>query len=225
MSFRPTIAVFADGRIADIGYYKNWLEKALFLEALTIALIYSDCGSVEEYRERKFGTQKIFYSLSPEMIENTDEELDFLISCSELSVAVDLSAGCIYVSEKPLSAEELDALPSALDPAERHRWLNKNSCESFSGADRVHDVPSDKLNVLKEFAFVSFPGGVNEENGSYYGLLKDFRFPFRELDREYTLELLRGWDDAGSYLSRDTYTELMRLGGGGGKTPSSFRDQ
>lgn len=179
MSFRPTIAVFANGRIADVGYYRNWSEKALFFEALTIALLYSDCGSVEEFRERKYGTQNVFYELSPEVIENTDEELAFLLSCSEFPIAVDLSAGCIYVSETPLSEEELE-----------------------------------KLEVLEGSPCAKSMRGVDGQT-DYYKLLRNHRIPFRGLDRENTLELLRGWDDAERRLSCGTYKELMRAGEGG----------
>jgi len=119
MSFRPTIAVFAKGLIADLGYYRNWDERDLFFTALRIALEYSECKTIEEYRQKRYGTQRVYYILSPEAIENTQEDLRFLIGCSEFPIAVDLTAGCIYVSEEPLSGEGLSALPSVFDPEQR----------------------------------------------------------------------------------------------------------
>jgi|GEM_PF-6446887 len=58
MSYRPTIAVYINGRIADLGYYKNWSDRSLFYEAAAIYALYHDCNSVQEYRSRKFGAQK-----------------------------------------------------------------------------------------------------------------------------------------------------------------------
>lgn len=215
MSFRPTIAVFANGRIADVGYYKNWHEKALFCEALTIGLLYSDCASPEEFRERKFGRQQVFYSLSPEVFENTDEDLSFLLSCSEFPVAVDLTAGCVYLSETPLSEEAVSALPSALDPEERRRLLNASESLAHSAFEHAPCVPSEKHGSLEEMSSVERVGDLDAQIDYYYELLKHFRIPFRELDRGKVLALLREWEEVGRYLSRDTYEALMRTGEGG----------
>ncbi len=55
MSFRPTISVYINGHIVDIGYYRNWDEKSLLYEAVAIAALYEDCRSAEEYLQRKIG--------------------------------------------------------------------------------------------------------------------------------------------------------------------------
>ncbi len=112
MSFRPTIAVYVNGQIADLGYYRNWDVSDLFFEAIAIATIFHQCKSIEEYRDKKFGAQKIFYSLAPEKIENTQENLSEMEGWSEYPILIDLSAGYIYNHVGCLSPEELRELPS-----------------------------------------------------------------------------------------------------------------
>lgn len=107
MSFRPTIAVRFGKEMADIGYYRNWTEESVLIEAAAIAAAYGDCRSAAEYRERAFGCQDISYRLDPELIPNTQENLRWLESCSELPVNVDLKARCIYVSEGALTKKAL----------------------------------------------------------------------------------------------------------------------
>ena len=57
MSFRPTIAIIVGNEIADIGYYRNWDTEDLFIEALGLAVIYRDCKTIEEVRERPSGSR------------------------------------------------------------------------------------------------------------------------------------------------------------------------
>lgn len=155
MSFRPSIAVFARGRIADWKYCRNWDERDLFFHALYIALTYRDCRTIEEYRQKRYGCQKIYYTISPVVFENTQKNLKELLSHSEFPVAVDLTAGCIYVSECPLFGKQLKRLPSVFDPKQKAR------------VDRILD------------------------RQDYYILLYRFRIPFRELDREALLKMLK----------------------------------
>ena len=96
MSFRPTISVIFGNQIADIGYYRNWDCEDLFIEALGIAVVYRDCKSLEEFRERAFGTQKISYIVEPEVFENNQENMRWLESCSEMPISVDITRGAIY---------------------------------------------------------------------------------------------------------------------------------
>ena len=112
MSFRPTIAVYIGSQIADLGYYRNWEIPDLIFEAIAIAAIFHPCKSIEEYRDKKFGAQKIFYSLTPEKIENTQENLSEMEGWSEYQILIDLSAGYIYNHVGCLSPEELRELPS-----------------------------------------------------------------------------------------------------------------
>ena len=113
MSFRPTIAVRFGAKIADIGYYRNWQEPGLLIEAAALAAAYMDCRSVREVRDRAFGTQNVSYVVSPELFPNTQKNLRMLESCSELPINVDLKARCIYCSYGALSREELKKLPRA----------------------------------------------------------------------------------------------------------------
>lgn len=94
MSYRPTISVYVNGKIADIGYYRNWDNWSIFVECLTISTLFHDCKSVEEYRERVYGTQKIGIIISPEIWDNTDENLKTLEWHSEDPFIVDLTHKC-----------------------------------------------------------------------------------------------------------------------------------
>ena len=152
MSFRPTVAVFAQGRIADLCYCRNWDEKDLFFLALRIALSYSECGSIEEYRRKRFGAQRISYVLSPVLISNTQKNLRELLTCSEFPVAVDLTAGCIYVSERPLSKKRLERLPSVFDPDQSERVsgiLDRNEFATLLARFRIPFGGLDRELILR----------------------------------------------------------------------------
>jgi len=114
MSYRPTISVYIDGHIADIGYYRNWDETDLFFEAVAIAALFGKCKSVQEYKEKKFGQPKVYYSIEPESFENTEENLKFFESHSEFPILMDLTSKCIYISEGAKEKDELLSLCSAL---------------------------------------------------------------------------------------------------------------
>lgn len=121
MAFRPTIAVVIGKEIADIGYYRNWDIEDLFIEALGLAVLYRDCKTVEEYRMKVFGTQKISYIVEPESFENTQENLRMLEDCSEFPVSVDLTRGAIYCGYCDASDEFLINKPDVTDI----RWPSK----------------------------------------------------------------------------------------------------
>ena len=55
MSYRPTVSVYINGKIVDNGYYRNWRDKDLFYEAITIAAFFGDCKSREEYYDKMYG--------------------------------------------------------------------------------------------------------------------------------------------------------------------------
>ncbi|MBO5994041.1 MAG: hypothetical protein J6Q41_00835 [Firmicutes bacterium] len=110
MSFRPTIAVIAEGGIADIGYYRNWEVEDLFIEAVALAVTHRGIKTVEEFRQRVFGTQKMSYIIEPEIIENTQENLEWMLDCSEFPITVDLKNEGIYLGLVD-SREEFDSIP------------------------------------------------------------------------------------------------------------------
>ena len=123
MSYRPTISVYINGRIADIGYYRNWDDNDLFYEAMAIAALFSTCKDIPEYNMKKFGKQKIYYSLEPVSFENTEENLKFFESCSEFPILVDLTEKCIYISEGAKSKRELLSIRSALEDHRNYGFI------------------------------------------------------------------------------------------------------
>ena len=52
MSVRPTISIYFDGHIVDIGYYRNWSNRGLLLESCRLAKRLDGSESYEEVRER-----------------------------------------------------------------------------------------------------------------------------------------------------------------------------
>lgn len=113
MSFRPTIAVYFNGKIADIGYYRNWDEMDLMAEAMGLAAAARECGTVEEYRDKVFGRQTVYYSISPEQWENTPKNLKRLEECSEMPIVVDMTAKAIYVCYGSIPKRHLKKIPEA----------------------------------------------------------------------------------------------------------------
>ncbi len=142
MSFRPTIAVVIDKKIAHIGYYRNWETEDLFIEALGLAVLYRDCKSMEEFRERFFGRQTVYYSVAPEYFENTQENLRWLEECSEMPINVDLTRQVIYEGFSGASDDFVFGKPGIRDilvpgtPTESFYWdlLTKHRI-SFDEAD------------------------------------------------------------------------------------------
>mgnify|MGYP000032666663 FL=1 len=67
---------------------------------MTIAMLYGDCKSIEEYKDRKYGRQKVYISIEPEIWEDTEENLLELEQFSEFPIIVDVTAKCIYSSDK-----------------------------------------------------------------------------------------------------------------------------
>lgn len=115
MAFRPTIAVVIDRKIAYIGYYRNWATEDLFIEALGFAVLFRDVRTIEEFRERFFGTQKIYYRVDPEAFENTQENLCFLEECSEMPISVDLTRRAIYEGYSDANDEYVFGKPGIED--------------------------------------------------------------------------------------------------------------
>ena len=140
MSFRPTIAVRFGSEIADIGYYRNWSEESLMIEAAAIAAAYDDCRSLEEYRDRAFGRQEISYVIDPEKIPNTQENLRWLESCSEMPVSVDLKSRCIYVGTDAIPPDAISFgsidLDGIRDKLQTLRRLNEQAAAAGKGRRR-----------------------------------------------------------------------------------------
>lgn len=110
MSFRPTVSVYAEGRIADLKLYKNPRAETLLFAALAIGREYAGCGR-REYLLRRYGAERFDIFLCPERIPNTEEGLKSLEAASEFPLLVDLTSRSIYCSDRALSERELRALP------------------------------------------------------------------------------------------------------------------
>ena len=67
---------------------------------MTIVMLYGDCKSIEEYKDRKYGRQKVYISIEPEIWEDTEENLLELEQFSEFPIIVVVTAKCIYSSDK-----------------------------------------------------------------------------------------------------------------------------
>ena len=113
MSFRPTISVYFNGKMADIGYYRNWEELELITEAIGIAVAARGLKTVEEYRDKVFGCQTVYYTISPEQWENTPKNLKRLEECSEMPMVVDMTAKAIYVCYGSIPKRHLKKIPEA----------------------------------------------------------------------------------------------------------------
>lgn len=189
MAFRPTITVVIDKKIADIGYYRNWPVEDLFIEALGIAVLYRDCRTVEEIRDRMFGTQDINYIIEPEEIENTQDNLRWLEDCSEMPVQVDLTRQAIYEgysdssSEFVYSKKDVSELIVPRTVTERFYWDVLTKCKIC--LDKV-----DMDNVTQLF--------MNDEELVRH-LSKKTAEQMRKMIRKGKGEL---YDEAGAYRHR-----------------------
>ena len=135
MSYRPTISVYINGHIADIGYYRNWDDKDLFFEAFAIAALFYKYKSIPEYNAKKFGRQKVYYSVDPEIFENKEENLKLFESCSERPILVDLTEKCIYISEGTKEKSELLTIPSALEKHKNYGYIKVRRRTGMSYVD------------------------------------------------------------------------------------------
>lgn len=140
MSFRPTIAIYIGGEICDISYCRNWSYIRLMAEACASMAVFADYATKQEYMEARYGTQKIYYSLAPEMIENTIENLKELESVSELPLIVDIDSRCIYENTCALKGEQLERIhltDIAYTEEEFELYRNREGC-SFSGDYKMY---------------------------------------------------------------------------------------
>ena len=126
MSFRPTVSVYAEGRITDLMLFKNPRAQTLLFSALEIGCGYAGCGR-REYLLRRYGAERFDIFLCPERIPNTEEGLKSLEACSELPLLVDLASRSIYCSDRALSEGELRRLPDL----SREAWFFRLSAPDW----------------------------------------------------------------------------------------------
>ena len=127
MSFRPTVSVYAGGRIADIRFFRNASAETLLFSALELALEYRGVKTREEFLLRRYGAVSFDILLFPERIPNTEEGLKRLEAASELPILVDLASRSIYCSDRALSAAELRRLPDL----SREAWFFRLSAPDW----------------------------------------------------------------------------------------------
>ncbi len=210
MSYRPTVSVYINGHIADIGYYRNWDDTDLFFEAFAIAALFCECKSISEYNAKKFGRQKVFYSVEPETFENTEENLKFFESCSEWPILVDLTAKCIYVSEGAKERDELLTIPSALEShknygyrkARRRTGMSYVEC-LLAGIPYTYD-PSAYEEYEEEIPAVDRISVRNVDR-----VMAHCRIPFDHVDMGGLLVLFLEYKELQSHLST-TVLELLQ---------------
>ncbi len=194
MSDRYTISVVYNGRIADIGYYRNWGVRDLFYEAVAIAALYSDCRSLPEFRWRKFGRQEIRYVLEPEEIGNSDENLEWLQDCSEFPLVVDMSNHCIYSADSAAAAGG---------------WMNLPCVTDIPGEEiKAYGLYDD---IIKQYMAELFeklahaPKRIGTDTG-WENLLKHSRVPLEQVEMDHVRAIFREWRDAP--VSAATWREL-----------------
>ena len=224
MSYRPTISVYFNRHIADNGYYRNWNDKDLFYEAIAIASLYGDCNSIEEYRERKYGCQKVYRIIAPEIIEDTEENLMELEQCSEFPIIVDMTAKCIYSNYGALTWKEIAKIPSILDDHDVYGYRKvlrkvENYDELAAENERMwkDNIGWDKIRIWERShpLYKYFDEPVKFSRISVFtdfGLLMEkCRIPFGHIDLNELRILLNEWEDAPYHLSKDVMEHLRNL--------------
>lgn len=229
MSYRPTISVYLEGNIIDIGYYRNWSDKYLFYEAMAIAAFLGDCRTREEYLSRRYGAGDIAYSVSPEVFDSSEDSLKELEECSEMPVLVDLTSRCIYTATHTLPEEELQNRPSILDDLpsygyrEKWEWIPEDSLppetaegddEDLLGTDWLHHWEK-KREPVTDLRSVS-------TRSDFYTMLDNCRIPYGGLDMKEIRNCYLDWTDNGERgLSEDMLHVIRkRIERNGGETES-----
>lgn len=184
MSYRPTISVYIRGEIADIGYYRNWSDRALFMEAAAIMAVFGHCQTVSEYRRKKAALS------GAEALPSDDKEvLLSLERWSEFPVLVDLTGKAVYVNCGVLSPRELSRIPT----------VGQNDlCRLYRGsmASRQRDP---------------FRSGYVCQTTDFHSLLRDFRIPFDGIPLDTLRDVFATDPKLLSYLSDDTRGSLKKL--------------
>lgn len=210
MSYRPTISVYNNGHIADIGYYRNWDDKDLFYEAFAIAALFYKCKSIPEYNAKKFGRQKVYYSVEPEIFENTEENLKFFESHSERPILVDLTAKCIYISEGTKEKSELLAIPSALEHHKNYGFRKVRRRTGMSYTDcLLAGIPYTYDPTAYEEYEEEIPAVNRITVRNVDQVLVHCRIPFDHVDMDGLLNMFLEYEELQSHLST-TILELLQ---------------
>ena len=211
MSYRPTISVYINHHVADVGYYRNWDDKSLFYEAMTIAMLYGDCKSIEEYKDRKYGRQKVYISIEPKIWEDTEENLLELAQCPEFPIMVDVTAQCIYSSDKgALNWREIGQIPSILEKKDNYGYEteykpieDKSIWDDWDWGKGYPKLSYEKIKVPVKLDKIS-------EQTDFYKVMRYSRIPFGHINQEEFLDILQEWNEAGYHLSKGTVDQIRK---------------
>lgn len=223
VSYRPTISIYFNRHIADIGYYRNWDNKDLFYEAIAITSLYGECESIEEYREKKYGCQKAYHVIKPEIIEGTDENLTELERYSEFPIIVDITAKCIYSNYGALNWRELACLPSILDAHKTYGFQEvfckvENYDELISEKDKIWESNENWQEIFEWerkhplYEFVDKPVKFDRiSKFTDFGLMMSkCRIPFGYLNLDEIRRILLDWEEAKYHLSQNVMEHLKK---------------
>ena len=209
MSYRPTISVYINGKIVDNGYYRNWNDKDLFYEAITIAAFFGDCKSRHEYYERMYGTQKVYHVFEPEAFEATEENLKWFEELSEFPVIVDFTNKCIYASYNgPLFSTNLSKRPTVTNgrkiKCKRRIWKQirpeRGDFFEFITNGGFYDSGYGWLEKT-----VTGIGATSPDEDFTY-ILNNSKVSFENIDMAAIRKIILEWDEAKYHLS----TTLMK---------------
>ena len=95
MSDRWTISTYLNGKIINIGYYKNWREEDMFYEAVSIMAVFADCRSDNEYWKLR---EKLLKKEPERRYRPGKRLLHEMERASEFPLLVDLTGRKIYSS-------------------------------------------------------------------------------------------------------------------------------
>ncbi len=206
MSYRPSISVYINGKIVDYGYYRNWKDKDLFYEAVTIAAFFGDCKSREEYNDRMYGTQKVIHVYAPESFEATEENLKWFEELSEFPVIVDITEKYIYASYNGvLSGKELQERPSVTD--KRRLICNKEVWK------KLRSEKGDYFEHIMNGSFYDSGYGYikkaiqriskDSPDENFTAILKNCKISFAHWDMEAIRNIIIEWDKAVYHMSKN----------------------
>ena len=117
MSERPTISVYLDDHIADVGYYMDCSGLVLLMECCDLAKRLDGCASYSEVKER-------LGKLAMDSDWRSHEELMHeLESNSEFPIVIDLDRRCFYYGKRGFRADDIETVGW-------REWIEDNGAET-----------------------------------------------------------------------------------------------
>ena len=211
MSYRPTISVYINGKIVDNGYYRNWRDKDLFYEAVTIAAFFGDCKTREEYYDKMYGTQKVIHVFEPEVFESTEENLKWFEEVSEFPVIVDLTEKYIYASyDGVLSGKVLKERPTVttdrriICSKEVRKKLRTEKCDYWDYIRYGSNYDNGYVYVNKTIQRI----GVNSPDEDFTAILNKCKISFAHWDMVAIRSIIMKWGKAKYHMSKSLLNSI-----------------